>query len=396
MANGATNILAADSELVRKSWLQDKLVEKVSESFWAPYVGMGSDNIVYQVNTSTAGDGHTVVFDYAGQLAGKAIKGKNTAAGQGVDKVKFSDKVTVDRYRFPVNNGDVFDAISAGDLSSAAHSDSVNRLADVWTRFKDQALFDSAQGGLGEAPTHIYSTTESAFDYDELLKIEKAIKTGNGFKKPSTSGAVTTTAADVREPLKPFKLIDGKPIWLLVLDTTMATALKSSAKYQSMAFNGDLRGNDNRAITGVIGKIGSFVIVEANSFFGTTDGTGEFDLEDSEIDIAGLRQYNTAGTINATTPLGAWSGQTAFVASVPANIVSRGLVLGQGALQLGMGKEPDYMLQESTDFKISSESAMEVYTGVKQTRLIQETGKGRSAKITEIPFGIVAIDCINV
>lgn len=388
----STNVLDIDSELVRKQWLKDKLVAKVSQSFWAPYVGMGSENIVYQVNTSTAGDGHTVVFDYAGQLSGKGIKGKNTAYGNGEDKRKYSDKINVDRYRFPVNNGDKFDAINAGDLGSAEHSDSVNQLGDLWTRFKDQALFDAGQGGLGDIPTHIFSTTAGDFDFDALLELEKAVKTGRGFKKPSATGAVTTNVAETRSPLKPFKLIDGKPIWLLVLDSAMATALKASDKYQSLMFNGDLRGNDNRAITGVIGKIGSFVIVEADTFFGTTDGAGSFGLEDSEVEFSGLRQYMTDGTIDTTTPLQAWSGQETFSDTTPANVMSRGLVLGAGALQLGMGKEPEYLFQDSVDFGITSESALEIYTGVKQTRLSQETGKGKNAKITEIPFGLIAVD----
>ena len=145
-----------NSELKRKKWMREGLLQAKSKSFWTPYTGATSDSVVHQANNLNAADGHTVVFDYDGNLAGKAIKGKNTAFGKGEQKKKFSSKIEVDRYRLVVDNGDAFDAVDVGDLSLSQHSDSREKLGDLFIRWKDQAIFDAAQGVNGQAPTHIF------------------------------------------------------------------------------------------------------------------------------------------------------------------------------------------------------------------------------------------------
>lgn len=386
--------VALGSDIQRKKWMSEGLVQSASTSFWAPYTGMSSDSIVYQVNSSSAGEGHTVVFDYSGKLSGKAIKGKDTAYGKGEIKRKFSDKITVDRYRIPVDNGDKFDGVDIGDLSINEHSDSRSKLSDLFIRWKDQMIFDALQGGLGEAPTHIYDLG-TTFAYNDLLALETAVKTGNGFKAASATGALTTTAAGRRAPLEPFRLENGEGVWLFVVDSFMAEKLKSSSGYQSMVYQADIRGNGNRAISGVIGKIGRFVVVEASDFFGYTAGTGAYGLDDTEVEIAGLRKYTTDGTIDATTPLTGWEGQAAFDtdSATAAKLMSRGLILGQGACQVAFGKMPDYKFQESTDFGITSQSAVEFWTEAKKTNLKLEGGSVyKAAKTTGIDFGVIAVD----
>jgi len=173
----------------------------------------------------------------------------------------------------------------------------------------------------------------------------------------------------------------------------MATSLKTSTGYQNLVFNADVRGNNNRAITSIIGKIGRFVIVEASDFFGYTEGSGNFGLEDSEVEIAGLRKYLTDGTVDATTPLVAWEGQDTFSYDTAANIMSRGLILGQSALQAAFGKMPDYKFQESTDFGITSESAIEFWTNAQKTVLTLEGGEDyKQAKILDLDYGVIAVD----
>lgn len=384
-----TATVALGSDLERKKWMQEGLVQAASKSFWGPYTGNSSNAIVYQVNNEGAGDGHTVVFDYSGKISGKAVKGKDTAYGKGEIKRKFSDKITVDRYRIPVDNGDKFDGVNIGDLTINAHSDSRSKLSDLMIRWKDQMIFDAAQGAYGNVPSHVYDLG-TTFTYNNLLAIEKALKTGKGFKTASTTGALSTTAAGRRAPLEPFRLENGEAVWLFVIDSTMANALKASDGYQNIVVQGDVRGNNNRTLSGVIGKIGSLVIVEASDFFGYTAGTGTFGLDDSEVEIAGLRGY-AAGAAGAATPLEGWEGQAAF--DTGTNIFSRGLILGQGAIQTAFGKMPDYKYQESTDFGITSQSAVEFWTEVKKTNLKLEGGSVyKAAKITGLDFGVIAVD----
>jgi len=390
----ATAQVAIGSDLERKKWMREGLVQAASTSFWGPYTGNSSNAIVYQVNNESAGDGHTVVFDYSGKISGKAVKGKDTAYGKGEIKRKFSDKITVERYRIPVDNGDKFDGKNIGDLTINEHSDSRSKLSDLFIRWKDQMIFDALQGGTDTAPSHIYDLG-TTFDYDDLISIEDALKTGKGFKAASATGALTTTAAGRRAPLEPFRLENGEAVWLFIIDSFMATKLKQSTKYQTIVPQADVRGMNNRTISGVIGKLGRLVIVEASDFFGYTDGAGAFTMADSEVEIAGLRKYTTDGTIDATTPLTGWEGQEAFEtdSATASKLMSRGLILGQGACQMAFGKMPDYKFQESTDFGITSQSAVEFWTEAKKTNLKLEGGSVyKAAKISGLDFGVIAVD----
>lgn len=374
-----TAVVPIGSELKRKKWMREGLVQAASKSFWNPMTGNNRASVVYQANNSSAGDGHTVVFDFSGNLSGRAVKDKETAYGKGEQKRKFSDKITVSRYRIPVNNGDEFDAVDIGDLAISQHADSRAKLADLFVRFKDQAIFDAAQGLLGQAPTHVIDLG-TTFGFDQLLTIETTMKTSQGF---STGG--------IRRPLEPFRTEDGRAMWLFIIDATMAKMLKADSKFQSIVVQGDIRGNGNRVISGVIGKLGNLVIVEAPNFFGETAGASApgWGLNDSNIEISGLRQYAGADPTTAS-----WTGQSSFDYA-HANLHSRGLIVGAGGLQTAFGKMPDYKFQPSTDFGITSESAVEFWMESRKTRLTTESVDSTdyaAAKIANIDYGVVAVD----
>jgi len=378
----STAVVSLTSDLKRKKWMREGLVQAASRSFWAPYTGSTKDAIVFQANNENSGSGHTVVFDFDGNLSGKAVKGKETAFGKGEQKKKFSDKVTVERYRLVVDNGDKFDGVDIGDLTINEHSDSRNKLGDLFTRFKDQAIFDAAQGLINtnedgvQAPTHVIDLG-TTFNFGSLLDIEKTLKTSNGF-----------TTGGVRRPLQPYMLANGEPVWLFIVDAAMANMLRSDTSgYQTIVMNGDVRGSNNRNIKGVIGKLGPLLIVEADQFFGSTAGTTSgWGLNDSEIEMSGLRQYDGA---NPATAL--WTGQEGFDYA-SANLHSRGLILGKGALQTAFGKQPDYKYQESQDFGIKSESAVEFWMEARKTNLDAENESYKQAKISGLDFGVVAVD----
>lgn len=379
----ATAQVRLGSDLERKQWMREGLVQAASKSFWSPLTGNTMDSVVFQAKTDTAGSGHTVVFDFDGNLSGKAKRGKETAYGTGETKRKFSDKLTVERYRLVVDNGDKFDGANIGDLTINEHTDSRTKLGDLFVRFKDQSLFDAAQGlittnnGVIQTPSHVIDLG-TTFTWNVLTDIEKTIKTSTGF-----------TAGGVRRPLQPYKLQNGEPVWLYIIDAHMAAMLrKDTAGYQNILRSADVRGDGNRLISGVIGKIGSMIVMEAPLFFGATAGaTSGFGFNDSEIEISGLRQYD--GTDPATA---LWTGQEGFnYAST--NLHSRGLILGAGALELAFGKQPDYKFQESQDFAISAESAVEFWMEAQKTKLISESGGDyKAAKLAGYDYGVVVTD----
>lgn len=378
----ATGQVRLGSDLERKKWMREGLVQSASKSFWSPLTGTTADSVVYQAKNDTAGDGHTVVFDFSGNLSGRARKGKETAYGTGEQKKKFSSKITVERYRLVVDNGDAFDGANIGDLTINQHSDSRSKLGDLFVRFKDQALFDAAQGlittnqDIVQTPTHIIDLG-TTFNWNTLVDIEKTLKTSTGF---STGG--------VRRPLKPYTMSNGEPVWLYVIDAAMAAILrKDTSGYQNVLKDADMRGDGNRLLKGVIGKIGSLLIMEAPNFFGYNQATGTgFGFNDSEIEISGLRQYDGADPATAI-----WTGQAGF-SYASANLHSRGLILGAGAMQLAFGKQPDYKFQESQDFSITAESAVEFWMEAQKTKLKAENSDYKAAKIADIDFGVVATD----
>ena len=278
-----TGVVALSSDLKRKRWMREGMIQAASKSFWSPLTSSTKDGVVYQVNNTSAKEGHTVVFDYSGNISGKAKKGKETAYGEGEAKRKFSDKITVERYRLVVDNGDEFDAVDIGDLQISQHSDSRSKLSDLFVRWKDQAIFDAAQGLLTtnqgiQAPSHSIDLG-TTFTFDTLTDIETTLKTSNGF-----------TTGGVRRPLDVYSTKDGEPCWLFVIDAAMAALLRKDTEgYQTMMSRADVRGSGNRLIKGVIGKIGSMMIVGADQFFGATDGSVlGWGLNDSEVEISGL------------------------------------------------------------------------------------------------------------
>lgn len=372
MPNG-TGKVAYGSDLIRKKWMREGLIQKSANSFWAAYKGTTKDSIIMQANNENADSGHTVVFDMDGNLSGRPVKGNTTAKGTGEQKKKFSDKLVVSDYRYVVDNGTKFDGKEIGDLSINEHSDSRSKLADLWVRSSDQAYFD-----LGQQGAEFGIDLGTTFTFDQFLDIERVVKDGTGFT--TTPSGITT-----RMPLQPFMTSDGRPIWLMVVDVAMKNMLLKSTGAQQLFREADIRGNENRLFKGVLGKVGNFVLVEANSFFGSTVGgileDSYYAYNNTGVEIAGMRKYDVDTS--------KWSGEVGF--DQANKLKSRGLILGAGAFQLGMGKMPDYKY-EATDFEKFSESAMEVWCGAKNTKLYAENGDYAKAKVAGYNFGSIFID----
>ena len=164
--------VAYNSQLVRKGWMAEGLLQAAAKSFWALYKGTSFDSIITVVNDISKKAGHEVIFDFDGNLSGKAIKGNSTAKGKGEQKKKFSDNVKVSDYRYVVDNGTKFDGVNIGDLKINEHSDSRTKLADLWIRSEDQAYFDLAQ------QTAQFGINLTAATFDAILEVEEAVKNG--------------------------------------------------------------------------------------------------------------------------------------------------------------------------------------------------------------------------
>ncbi len=377
MASG-TGVVPYNSILVRNGWMIEGLVQAASTSFWDGLTGTSSDAVIYQKNDFSVSEGHEIRFQFDGNLTSKAHLDKEQAWGNSEQKKLFSDKLRVRRLRWSVDNGDAFDAVNVGDLSITEHGDSRSKLADLFIRAKDQMIFDAAQGFLNnEGPTHKIlpngKTDISGLDssdvwsYDFVLDVEDTIKSGKGYSVGGT-----------RRPLEPYQLSNGKRVWLVVVDSRASRDLRKDTKFIDVTAMGDVRGESNRLIKGVIGKIGSLIFIEADTAFGTADPV----IGRSEVEIAGLRHVDSTGLFEGQPGYGAGGTIEA----------SRALILGRSAIQIGFGKQPDYKWQESQDFGIKSESALEVWMNVQKTILKAENTDYTEAKVSGHDYGIVVVD----
>ncbi len=376
-----TAVVAYDSELVRKGWVLQGLVQAKSTSFWDGLTGTSETAVIYQKNDFAVAAGHEVHFQMDGNLVGKAHVDKEQAWGNSEEKKLFSDSLRVRRLRWSVDNGDKFDAKNVGDLSLAEHGDSRTKLSDLFIRAKDQMIFDAGQGLLNEeGPTHIIApgtgyagsgigglTATDVMGYDFCMDAEDIIKSGRGY-----------TVGGTRRPLEPYKLQDGRKVFLMVLDSRQSRDIRKDNNFIAIAANADIRGEGNILLKGVIGRLGIFIIIEAQNAFGSADSV----IGKSSVEISGLRNVDSTGL---------FSGQSGF-GGAGSVIASRGLILGRGAFQIGFGKQPDYKFKSSQDFDIKSESALEVWMNVQKTILTTENTDYADAKISGVDYGIVVFD----
>jgi len=382
MAGNATGVVQINSELIRKGWMVEGLVQGKAKSWWSPLIGSTKDAIVYQVNDFGAGNGHTVVFDYSGNLSGEGFEDKEQAYGKGEAKKKFSDKLIVKRVRYAVDNGDEYDAVNIGDLELTMHQDSRVKLSDLWNRNKDQWLFDAAQGRLNSiANSHVIRPNDKAtigaldandvLSYDFLWDMEEKVRIGEGF-----------AVGGKRRPLDPYQGTEGDPVWLFAIDPTMKRQLIQDGPLQANMSSADVRGEENMLIKGQLGKIGTLLLTETPRYFGKSSART---LGKSKVEIAGLRTVDSNNL---------YYGEDGFGASGSV-IASRGLLLGAGALQLGIGKMPEYRWQSSQDFGIDSESAVVSWVGVQKTKLVAEDVDYIDAKVAGMDYGVIAVDVFN-
>ena len=357
MRVGGSGVVRPSSDLVRKSWVMENLAEKQSVSFWQPYKGKDFTSIIKVQDDISKTEGHEVVFEWDGKLTGKAREGNEQAQGTGEKKIKFSDKIRVMDYRYPVDNGTKFNGVNIGDLTINQHQDSIKQLVDLYIRSEDQAYFDLGQ----QAKKSFDINLDNDFTFDGYLDVEEAIKTGYGY---------TTTPAGIetRLPMDKFRFDNGEELYVWMMDVKFKNMLLRNKEARDLFAQCDVRGNDNRILRGKLGKIGNFLIVEAPTFMGSTtkgkpivDSKGYYKYNNTGVHTQGLRYYDSTNQ--------KWTGEEGF--NFKEQLVGNSLILGAGAFQKANGMMPDYKLA-STDFDKFSESCLEFWASAKATEMYAE------------------------
>lgn len=390
MSTTATGVLAYDSILNRQAWIKDGIVKARDKSFWAFAESTDRDAIIRQKQLNTATEGLQIVFDYSGALESFGVKNKETAIGKGEDKKRFSDHVTVDMWRFPVKNGVEFDLAASADLNSFAHNDSKRLLSEVWHKVKDQTIFDVFQ----HTATDRFLVKRPGLTYEDLQALSLAVSTGVGLTEMGSKNP-----RPKRFPTQGYRMQDGKEYYLLVLDPYAVTTLFMDSKFRDTLSQADVRGDNNRVFTGVIGKILNFIIMTPDSFVGISQDQTKPGIRGGFVDSRGYGQFNSTkiirpglrtyrGDNDAFVPK-SWEGDRIQSGD---KVFSRGLVIGRRALHFGVGKDPDYNLEWSPDHKITSESCLITWCGVKPVKLLAEANDYEAAEAAGSTLGFLAVD----
>jgi len=375
-----TGLYSDTSELKRKEWIMEGLLQSKSKSIFDGLTGTSASAAIYQKNMAGYKHGNRVTFDFDGNYATSGFLGKEQAYGKADNKKKFTSGVTLDRVRYTVNNGDKFDNKSIGASMLFEHSNSRDLLADNFIRSKDQNFINAFQGSLNNiGASHIISpggvhTAEAAnltsgddkWSYDFLQELDEILSTGDGFAKGGK-----------RRPLDP---INGT--YLVYIDSSAHLQLLKDPDMREVWSNADVRGKDNVLLKNVIAKFGNLILIKMPNFHGqlrTARISGDI------TEIAGAKKISANGN---------WSGSDGFNADVIANatMYARSFVVGANAIQYGMGEAPDYRVQESIDYGINSESALITYMGIQKTQLLAEDDDYIEAKVGGLDYGVIAID----
>ena len=409
MPTAATAFVQPGDPNERSIWLRQKLIESSGNvSFWAPYTTQGEGGIIQLKTDFMAKRGQNVVLDFDGYIAGTAREGKEIVRGTGTNKPKFYDRLPIQRYRWEVNNGDKFDAANIDAMDLTEHGDSVMKLADQLVRFKDQWATDMLQGFTSIkdevdtkdfSPSHVISLdATSGIGYDHFVAIENIVQESL-FSSASEKAFVNSTWDGVqlkgkpRAPLMPYTMMKGDemkmdPCWYLFVDNTVVSFLLRNADMQRILQNADVRGKDNRLLKGHIGRVGGIQLVQMPTFFGSSQDNSRRP-KDQIIERHGLRKYKAA-SVDATSKT--WQGNSGY-ATASGDTFSRGILVGQRAVLMAMGLEPQYYYAENSDYGIDSASALEVWMFMKKLRLNPSSGGDYvAAQVARQDFGCIAVD----
>jgi len=374
---GTGAVVDFNDPLQRQKWVVSGLIQSGSRSRYDGLIGSTPASPIFKAAQLGTGQGNSVVFDYDGNIAVRAIKGKNKARGTGERSKKFNSQLGIERYRFVHYVEDVLDASSIADLSLAQLGRARRELSDSYTRWKDQQFIDVLQGlhynSSQPDPTPTHTIDLTSFDVGELEDIELTLKTGTGF---STGG--------IRRPIEPFYMENGEEVWILEVDSYAISKLKKSPNYRTLIIGADVRGNNNRAIKGVVGKLGHLLIKEAPTFMGEVLSQDSlWGADEVIVEMSGYHLYDKTND--------KWTGQEGF--DYGAELYSRGAIYGANSIHYASGLPADFKYKPSEDFDIDGELALITYNEFQRVRLKNSSGGDyRMAKVANMDANIVNVN----
>lgn len=367
----ATSNYPKGHKLKRVKWLLEGLIRKAKGSYWAPFIGSGDGGKGIRVVTDFKKfAGEKIIFDYDGYLTGGLIRRPATLLGTGEDLRQFSDSLELARWGKEVNNGRKWEAWEIDRDDSAVKTTARDRLSELLTRLSDQAYFDMFQIGASSLGTHaIHLTSLSSNDF---IDVNQILGTGIGYNAGMTSP---------RMPLNSFGTDKAGNKYYFFIDAHIKAKHFKDVNTQNVYLNGGTRGENNPMFSHATADFGQVMMVEAPSFMGSSNGAmidadGYYNF-DNIVDLqnAGMRVYNPTAPAGTTFVVDKWQGETGFSWTSPNGIIAVGFIVGKSALNKAVGLgDLEWHYQESTDYGVTSTTAVEISQSVKIAMKTAENG----------------------
>lgn len=434
-----SSLVNPNSNLHYFSWVRRNMLEAHRMSPFDALIGKSNESVIYKAFNENGGmQGHQVVFDILGEMVKGGITDDQTASGKGETFRLFEDSLWIQQFRYVGKHPTRYEAHDVNRNNLADPQPMMNALRSRYLKYRDQRFYDNLQGLLArpngggsiipQHPTHLMvygvggSNGVAKFSYDQWQEVQENIAIGENWAYGSK-----------RRPLDPFKtemteqmLMPQRNCYLMFIDASVAKIIKNDINgFRNIMTSGDVRGNKNRVIEGVIGKIDEMIFVKIPTFYGKTaynekvgaydtTATGDaaatgviankansiseienpnnvFPIEDerNEIYRTGLRQRDGNGYYSGQPNFGVQQGGT----QLHNERWVRCPVVGGSAMQYGIGLEPTFT-RELKDGGNQLESFLTTWYSIQKTKLkeAKEGSDYEGANITGIDLGCFCVD----
>lgn len=270
----ATTLYQTGNTLAVKVWAKKLFEEALKQTYFARFMGEGTDNLVQIKDEMSKGPGDRVTIGLRMQLVGSGVQGDNTLEGNEEGLVTFSDNVFIDQLRHAVR--------SAGKMSEQRVTFDVREecrmgLQDWFADRLDTSFFNQIGGNTGQADTR-FTGNQAAIAPDAAHKkfvnsnelTDASISTTSVFALQTIDKAVeaavtqTTGTSPVLRPIN----YNGQKMYVLFLHPVQVTDLRTNTNtgqwldIQKAAMTGG-EVDDNPIFTGALGVYNNVIMHSA-------------------------------------------------------------------------------------------------------------------------------------
>ena len=233
-----------------KLWNEKLFRDSVKESYFARFMGTGSDSIVQVKTDLESGKGDRVRFAIRMRLTGAGVTEGQTLEGNEENLTTHTTNLTLKQWRHAVRDDG---AMSRQRALFSISEESQAALKDRVTEKIDQECFDAYNATTptkivyaSTATSDATLTTSMLLTPDLISKMKAGAETG--YNRTQT-------------PIRPI-MIGGKKHFVLLIHPDVGYDLKQNTIWQGAQQSGNIRGLSNPIFTGALGMWDNVIVHE--------------------------------------------------------------------------------------------------------------------------------------